>query len=107
MIKPILKGEIGSVCVKPEASEQYNDELQNKLKKTVWSSCVSYYNQNARGAKNVGTSTAFPLRSNELPFLCVLTRADDGWMMFLFSSYVPWLVNKVLADDVVPRVERL
>jgi hypothetical protein len=57
IIKPILiDGTVRSIVVKPEANEAYNDQLQSKLRGTVWNSCISYYNQNTKGAKNVGES---------------------------------------------------
>lgn len=54
MIKPMFKkgSNITSVELKPEACDAYNAKIQEKIKKTVWSTCSSYYNQHGSD-KNV------------------------------------------------------
>lgn len=63
MIKPILlpgRNSISSLTIKEDVCDKYNDDLQEKLGKTVWNSCVSYYNQNEVGKKNVGKLLCLP-----------------------------------------------
>jgi hypothetical protein len=43
MIKPIMQGRVKSFEVKPEASKVYNEEIQSKLRNTVYTSCLSWY----------------------------------------------------------------
>lgn len=43
LIKPILDGKIKSVEVTEEATDSYNDWVQDKLATSVWSDCDSYY----------------------------------------------------------------
>lgn len=50
MIKPILNGKIGSICVKPEASAAYQQKLKNRAR----DGCVPCYNQNILDVRDVG-----------------------------------------------------
>jgi len=43
IIKPIIQGRVKSFEVKPEASKAYNETIQSKLRKTVYTSCLSWY----------------------------------------------------------------
>ncbi|KII88360.1 hypothetical protein PLICRDRAFT_41529 [Plicaturopsis crispa FD-325 SS-3] len=54
MIKPILDGEIKSVDVKQQASDEYNNWLQDRMLTSVWNECHSYYRVGQTG-KNFAT----------------------------------------------------
>ena len=51
LIQMVNKTQVQAIVVKPEIQEQFNQDVQNKLKGTVWQSgCVSWYQQD--GGKN-------------------------------------------------------
>jgi hypothetical protein len=43
LIKPIIRGHAKSFVPKVDATKAYNDYLQEELKSTVWTSCISWY----------------------------------------------------------------
>jgi hypothetical protein len=43
MIKPIIQGRVKSFEVKSEASKTYNENIQSRLRKTVYTTCLSWY----------------------------------------------------------------
>jgi hypothetical protein len=43
MVKPIIEGKVQSFEVKEPAFNEYNEEIQARLKKSVWMGCNSYY----------------------------------------------------------------
>ncbi|KAG6867011.1 hypothetical protein C0991_003927 [Blastosporella zonata] len=45
LIRPILEGKAKSFEVREEASDKYNTWLQNRLSRSVWTECNSYYQQ--------------------------------------------------------------
>ncbi|CAE6443561.1 unnamed protein product [Rhizoctonia solani] len=51
LIKPIIRGQAKSFVPKARATQAYNDYLQEELKHTVWTSCISWYHagENRRG----------------------------------------------------------
>ena len=60
MIKPMLakNSKIRTLEVDALATQQFNDKLQKRLEGTVWTGCMSYYQQ---GRKIVGKSPYFEL----------------------------------------------
>ena len=56
LIKPILDNQAKSFEVTEEATAQYNTWIQDRLSKSVWTECNSYYQiDRQRGSKNVAT----------------------------------------------------
>ncbi|KDN40460.1 hypothetical protein RSAG8_08080, partial [Rhizoctonia solani AG-8 WAC10335] len=51
LIKPVIRGQAKSFVPKARATQAYNDYLQEELKHTVWTSCISWYHagENRRG----------------------------------------------------------
>ncbi|TFK35451.1 hypothetical protein BDQ12DRAFT_688163 [Crucibulum laeve] len=49
LIKPILSGDILSLEVRNEPTEEYNDKLQARLSKSVFTSCFSWYRVGGTG----------------------------------------------------------
>jgi len=49
MVKPILDGKVDSFEVTFSASAEYNGEIQNRLQKSVWTNCNSYYRSGGDG----------------------------------------------------------
>ncbi|CAE6431449.1 unnamed protein product [Rhizoctonia solani] len=47
LIKPIIRGHAKSFVPKVDATKAYNDYLQEELKSTVWTSCISWYHTGA------------------------------------------------------------
>ncbi|CAE6456439.1 unnamed protein product [Rhizoctonia solani] len=43
LIKPIIRGQAKSFVPKARATQAYNDYIQEELKHTVWTSCISWY----------------------------------------------------------------
>ncbi|KAF8743111.1 L-lysine 6-monooxygenase (NADPH-requiring), partial [Rhizoctonia solani] len=43
LIKPIIRGHAKSFAPRADATKAYNDRLQEELKHTVWTSCISWY----------------------------------------------------------------
>ncbi|KAF9564392.1 FAD/NAD(P)-binding domain-containing protein [Agrocybe pediades] len=43
LIRPVVEGKAKSFEITDEATEKYNDWLQNRLQSSVWTDCVSYY----------------------------------------------------------------
>ncbi|KZT37983.1 FAD/NAD(P)-binding domain-containing protein [Sistotremastrum suecicum HHB10207 ss-3] len=64
MVKPVLDGDASSFEVSAEASEAYNRDLQERLSRTVWTDCRSFYRSGGRHDGKVvatfpGTLTQF------------------------------------------------
>jgi len=55
LLKPVLKGEVGSFAVREEASAKYNVWVQKRLTGTVWNHCQSYYRRDSTTGKNFVT----------------------------------------------------
>jgi len=49
MVKPIIEGKVKSFEVKSSASAAYNQEIQVRLSKSVWTGCNSYYRSGGDG----------------------------------------------------------
>ncbi|KAG5734570.1 hypothetical protein E4T56_gene5522 [Termitomyces sp. T112] len=58
LIKPILAGKAKSFEVREEATDKYNKWLQNRLVRSVWTDCNSYYQ--AGGQKQTKIIATFP-----------------------------------------------
>ncbi|KAG6919169.1 hypothetical protein DXG01_008467 [Tephrocybe rancida] len=56
LIKPILRGKLSSVDVTHEATDRYNELLQDRLSRSVFVGCNSWYRVN--GAGKVNSSSA-------------------------------------------------
>lgn len=101
LIKPILQGEATSIDVKPDAEEQYTDQIQKDLKATVWfSGCNSWYNRAQDGtARN---AMAYPHSQAYLWYQCLFPvyknfKYDVSWpspsSFFFFFLFVAFLYN--------------
>ena len=54
LIKPVIEGEAKSFEVRKEVCEEYNKRIQNKIPRSVWNFCSSYYRADGqRGANYV------------------------------------------------------
>ncbi|EFI28346.1 monooxygenase [Coprinopsis cinerea okayama7 len=60
LIKPVLEGKIKSVEVTDEATDSYNDWLQERLSKSVWTDCDSYYYHYLREGTKTKNVASFP-----------------------------------------------
>ena len=49
LLEPVRAGQLKSVAPTDSAADRYNDMLQERLKDTVWSQCVSWYRVGGRG----------------------------------------------------------
>ncbi|KAG6860624.1 hypothetical protein C0995_009273 [Termitomyces sp. Mi166 len=58
LIKPILAGKAKSFEVREEATDRYNKWLQNRLARSVWTDCNSYYQ--VGGEKQTKIVATFP-----------------------------------------------
>lgn len=58
MLKPVVRGLASSFEVTHEATDSYNDVIQAKLSKGVWSVCQSWYRAGHSG-KNVAIFPGF------------------------------------------------
>lgn len=95
MIKPILDGEIKSVDVKQQASDEYNNWLQDRMLTSVWNECHSYYRVGQTG-KNFATFPG-PLtlfwwlarkpRWDHFTIVCGVKRPRTAWL-----KRIPWRV---------------
>lgn len=57
LMKPVLEGKAKSFEITREATDEYNEWLQGRLEKSVWTDCMSYY----RSDRKLGKITAtFP-----------------------------------------------
>ncbi|KAG8719460.1 hypothetical protein FRC08_002774 [Ceratobasidium sp. 394] len=43
LIEPVIRGKAKSFSPKPSATRAYNEWIQDKLSRTVWTSCISWY----------------------------------------------------------------
>lgn len=57
-MKPILAGKAKSFEVREEATDKYNTWLQNRLSRSVWTDCNSYYQ--VGGQKQTKIVATFP-----------------------------------------------
>jgi hypothetical protein len=55
LVKPILAGAVRSFAVREEASAKYNSWMQQRLVRTVWNFCNSYYRRESTNGKNFAT----------------------------------------------------
>jgi hypothetical protein len=51
LIKPILEGTVRSLAVREEVSVKYNEWLQERLARSVWNFCNSYYRREGANGK--------------------------------------------------------
>lgn len=51
IIKPIIDGKANSFEIKEQVFTEYNKWLQNRLKKSVWAACSSYYHTDRKRGK--------------------------------------------------------
>ncbi|KAF9266011.1 FAD/NAD(P)-binding domain-containing protein [Marasmius fiardii PR-910] len=49
LIKPVLDGDLKTVEVTDHANKRYNDNIQSRLRKSVFVDCVSWYRKNSDG----------------------------------------------------------
>jgi len=49
MVKPIIEGKVDSFEVKSDAAASYNRDIQDRLQKSVWMNCNSYYRSGGDG----------------------------------------------------------
>jgi hypothetical protein len=55
LVKPILAGAVRSFAVREEVSAKYNSWMQERLVRTVWNFCDSYYRRESTNGKNFAT----------------------------------------------------
>jgi len=55
LVKPILTGAVRSFAVREEVSAKYNSWMQERLVRTVWNFCDSYYRRESTNGKNFAT----------------------------------------------------
>ncbi|KAL0565023.1 hypothetical protein V5O48_017008 [Marasmius crinis-equi] len=49
LIKPVIHGDVKAVEVTDRATNRYNDKIQNRLRKSVFVDCVSWYRKGSDG----------------------------------------------------------
>ncbi|KAF8163481.1 hypothetical protein B0H34DRAFT_325080 [Crassisporium funariophilum] len=53
LAQPVLEGKAKSFEITAEATDKYNDWLQTRLSKSVWTDCVSYYQAGRDGKSKI------------------------------------------------------
>lgn len=60
LIKRVIEGKIKSFEIKEEATNKYNEWLQDRLADSVWNDCNSYYQARTGGEKRGKIIATFP-----------------------------------------------
>ncbi|KAI0064568.1 FAD/NAD(P)-binding domain-containing protein [Artomyces pyxidatus] len=53
LIKPIIEGKAKSFSVREDVTDRYNQWLQDRISRTVWNSCHSYYRADGQSGRNI------------------------------------------------------
>lgn len=78
IIRPILHGETTTVDVKRSAEEQYHEDLQRDLRKTVWfAGCNSWYNRTDKNGKTEHNSMTYPHSQPHFWYKCLFPNYSD------------------------------
>lgn len=88
----MLDGTVQSFEVTDEATDKYNDWLQKRIVKSVWSECRSFYNEiDGKKAKNFAT---FPGPVTLFWWLC----RTPQWDAFRAAGAEKWEIQRALAS---------
>lgn len=96
LMKPVLAGQLKSVEIKQDVSEQYNQWIQERLQGSVWTACNSYYHLSGdRNSKNIAsfpgpaTLLYWIMRKAENWDKWNVVEAEKGWISR--QSWLGWL----------------